>query len=104
MVKLTYPDGGETFVSGGRETLTWTVNTTKHPVASIKLYYTKNNGATWTLITSLAGDEVSYDWTPVPTVTTSKTKCKVKVVLKDTNGVTLGSDSSDGYFTLTNER
>ena len=32
VVKLTYPDGGETFSSGGTETLTWTVNATKKPV------------------------------------------------------------------------
>ena len=75
----------------------------RSPWTSIKLYYTKNNGTTWTLITTLAGDETSYEWTSVPTVTTPKTKCKVKVVLKDANGASLGSDSSDGYFSITNE-
>jgi hypothetical protein len=104
VVKLAYPDGGETFYSGGMKTLTWTVNTTKKPVTSIKLYYTKNKGTTWTLITALAGDETYYEWSPLPAVTTRKTKCKVKVVLKDANGVTLGIDRTDGYFTLTNDR
>jgi hypothetical protein len=84
--------------------MTWTVNNTKKPVESIKLYYTKNNGTTWTLITALAGDETSYEWTSVPTVTTPKTKCKVKVVLRDASGTSLGSDGSDDYFTITNER
>jgi hypothetical protein len=115
VVKLTYPDDGETFSSGGRETLTWTVNATKRPVASIQLYYTKNNGTTWLPITTLKPittpnpsrtipwPPVEYEWT-VPHVTTSKSKCKVMVVLKDADGVTLGSDKSDGYFTLTHER
>lgn len=48
---------------------------------------------------TLAGDETSYDW-PVPTVTTLKTKCKVKMVLQDANGIAPGSDISDAFFTL----
>jgi hypothetical protein len=34
----------------------------------------------------------------VSEVVKRKTKCKVKVVLKDAEGVTLGSDVSDAYF------
>ena len=72
-------------------------------MGSIKLYYTKNNRLTWTLITTLAGDKTNYDWT-VPTVTAPKTKCKVKVVLKDATGNIIGSDVSDAFFTISNNR
>jgi hypothetical protein len=114
VVKLTYPDGGETFSSGGTEILTWTLNSTKSDVASIKLYYTMNNGTTWKPITTLKPiatvatitgilwPAVEYEWTTIPTVTAPKTKCKVKIVLKSSTGATLGSDVSDAVFTITN--
>jgi len=114
VVKLTYPNGTETLYSGDPITLTWTVNVPKKPVASIKLYYTKNNGITWILIETLkpittpnsfiapAWPAVEYGWT-VPPVSGPKTKCKVKIVLKSATGVTLGSDVSDAVFTITND-
>jgi hypothetical protein len=88
------------------------VNASKNPVASVKLYHTKNNGITWTLITTLkpitttpnslivpAWPSGDYGWT-VPPVAEPKTKCKVKVVLKSATGATLGSDVSDTVFTI----
>jgi len=39
-----------------------------------------------------------YDWTP--SVAKTKSKCKVKVVLKDKDGNSVGSDLNDGYFTI----
>jgi hypothetical protein len=44
-------------------------------------------------------DTGSYDWT-VPTVTRTKTKCKVKIVLKGAAGEKLGTDVSDSPFTI----
>jgi hypothetical protein len=44
-------------------------------------------------------DDRSFIWT-VPPVTKAKTKCKVKIVLKDINDRTVGSDVSDGFFTI----
>ena len=38
-------------------------------------------------------------WT-VPGVTTDKDNCKVKIVLKNASGKTLGSDASDGVSTI----
>jgi hypothetical protein len=56
-----------------------------------------NKGRSWHPIATLTGSFRSYEWT-VPEVVKRKTKCKVKVVLKDAEGVTLGSDVSDAYF------
>jgi uncharacterized delta-60 repeat protein len=97
VVKLTSPDGGETLTSGSPHTITWTTHGTIRPVANTKLFRSINSGSTWTLIKTLTGNPGSYNWT-VPTVSSSN--CKVKVVLKDTGNVTVGSDVSDGVFTI----
>ena len=100
VVKLTSPDGGETLTGGGLHTITWQTNVTKNPVETVKLKYTKNGGTTWLPIDILTGgDPGTYDWT-VPDVPKTKAKCKVKVILKDANGKTVGKGTSDGYFTI----
>jgi len=68
-------------------------------VAEIQLFYTKDGGETWNLIDSLNGSPENYNW-PVPTVKNAKNECKVKVVLKDADGKTVGADSSNSFFTI----
>jgi hypothetical protein len=87
--------------SGGQHTITWKTNTTAAPVDHIVLSYTLNNGLTWKKIDTTAdsGDDGSFLWN-VPNVATQKDNCKVKIVLKDSSGNTVGSDLSDGVFTI----
>jgi hypothetical protein len=100
VVKLTSPNGGDLVPSEGTWPITWTTNGTKKDVASVKLTYTLDNGVTWKPITTIkGGDPEYYLWNNVPTV--EKTKCKVKVVLRDATGKTVGSDISDSTFTIT---
>jgi len=100
VLKLTYPNGGELLTSGDQQTITWTTNGTKNPVEEVVLKYTKNGGRTWKKIAAIEGDNPgTHAWT-VPDVSKTKSKCKVKVVLKDAKGNTVGSDTSDGYFTM----
>jgi hypothetical protein len=108
VVKLTSPNGGAgvTYTSGYYPLpITWTTNATRRDVARVRLFYTKDGGASWTKIVTLPeipGDPVnpgSYDWT-VPTVVIDRTKCKVKVELRDATGNVLGQDVSDDYFTI----
>ena len=102
VVTLTSPNGGgDPLISGTPHTITWGTNSTIRLVASVKLYYTTDGGTTWKEIDPTASktNTGAYDWT-VPTVTTTKTKCKVKVVLKDAAGITVGSDTSDANFTI----
>jgi parallel beta-helix repeat protein len=100
VLRVTSPNGGETLTGGGLHTITWQTNVTKNPVETVKLKYTKNGGTTWLPIYTLTGgDPGTYDWT-VPDVPKTKSKCMVKVVLKDANGNTVGKDTSDGYFTI----
>ncbi len=99
VLKLDIPNGG-TYTSGDTLTIKWSTNTTKKTVEKVKLFYTKNGGRTWNLITTFTGGNPgSFGWT-VPAVTTSKSNCKVKVVLKDASGNTLGTDASDNPFTI----
>jgi hypothetical protein len=99
VVEVTSPNGGEVLISGDPHTITWTTNETKEPVTKVVLKYTKNGGKRWKKIETLTENTGSYDWT-VPDVPKTKSKCLVKVVLKDAKGNTVGSDTSDGYFTI----
>jgi hypothetical protein len=100
VVNVDLPNGGESFAPGEHLTITWTTNETTSDVIKVKLYYTKNKGVTWDVIDTIRGSNPgSYDWT-VPAVWKTKEYCKVKVVLMDMSGNTLGSDASDSYFTI----
>ena len=99
IVRLTLPSNKEVLTSETTYTITWKENETRNPVNKIKLSYSKDGGSTWYPITSLSGDAVSFDWA-VPTVKLRKPNCKVRVVLKDGNEETVGSDVNDGYFTI----
>jgi hypothetical protein len=101
VVNVTSPNGGESWKSrDGGYPITWVTGGTIRPVATTKLYYTMNGGTTWNLIATLSGNPGSYTWY-IPQVNVKKEKCKVKVVLKDAAGRTVGSDKSDRNFTIT---
>jgi len=101
VVKLTLPNGGGTLTSGDTPLIEWSTNETVRPVATVQLFYTANGGVTWKQIqgSPLSGNPGSFFWT-VPPVTKEKSKCKVKVVLKDAKGNSVGSDMSDTFFTI----
>jgi hypothetical protein len=100
VVRVTYPnDPGISFTSGVEETIQWEVSPTKSELEKIKLYYTVDGGTTWKLIVdNLEANATSHPWTPE--VAKKKKQCKVKVVLKDIMGDTIGIDSSDNYFAI----
>ncbi|NJD56144.1 MAG: hypothetical protein FIA94_07025 [Nitrospirae bacterium] len=86
--------------ASGQTTITWeTPGTTKNQVAEVRLYYTVDGGLSWRLIGTQSGNTGRYDnWGPVATRTSAN--CKVRVVLEDANGVTMGNDKSDTTFTI----
>jgi hypothetical protein len=96
---LSPNESGETLYSGGTYPISWEIYETKNPVAQVELFYTKDGGASWDPIESLNGSLENYNWV-VPTVRRAQNECKVKVVLKDVNGRTVGADSSDAFFTI----
>ena len=99
VLKLTSPNGGEALTSNSTHTITWTNN---GPQADqVILSFTLNNGNTWKTIEMGLdpADDGTFDW-QVPIVNGTKEKCKVKIVLKDASGKTVGSDVSDETFTI----
>jgi len=98
-VRLTAPREGTTLKSGTTSTITWEAMGTLGPVSNVKLYVTKNGGANWSLITTVAGNPGSCDWS-VPFVNGIKNKCKLRVILRDSKKNTIATDFSDGYFTI----
>ena len=101
VLRLTYPNGGETFTSGDQPFITWTTGKQVPLVDYIVLSYTLDNGLTWKRIDTTLdpSDDGSFQWT-VPNVAKKKLNCKVKLVLKDGADKTLGSDVSDKAFTI----
>jgi hypothetical protein len=101
VVKLDSPNGSERLVSGSTgNTISWTTHGTKSDVAKVILYLTRNGGITWSRIATLIENLGSYDTWTIPGLLKTKNKCKVKVVLKDAVGKTVGTDTSDGYFAI----
>jgi hypothetical protein len=104
-VKLIQPNGGEVLRSGDSYSIQWEINGTKSDVTKVNLYYTTDGGSSYVLIDRILTNDpvtrpwpMSYPWTP--TVKSTRTKCKVKVVLYDTKNIVLGSDVSDNYFKI----
>jgi hypothetical protein len=100
VVRLTAPNTAETLISRDIYPIAWETYATKgSSPESVELYYTKDAGKTWNLITVLDGISESFDWL-VSTVKKPRTECKVKVILRNGRGNSLGSDVSDVYFTI----
>jgi hypothetical protein len=90
-VTVTAPNGGESFTGGTSQAITWSAAA----VTSVKLEYTLDNGATWSLITgSTPASAGSYAWT-LPTSSSSQARVRVS----DT--ASAATDTSDGTFTIT---
>jgi hypothetical protein len=100
VIRITSLNGDDTLISGNTYNIEWDTHGTKEEIAKVVLKYTVNGGNKWNRIKTIKGNNPgNYSWT-VPDVTKAKNKCKVKVELKDTNGNSLGTDSSNGYFTI----
>lgn len=84
VVKLAFPDGGETLRAGGVYTILWSASD-NYQLNSVDLYYCTDWGATtpnWIKINSspIPVTQSSYDWT-IPSSLSST--CRVKVVATD---------------------
>ena len=96
--RITFPNQGNICTGGQICTITW-MKSPYVPAASTHLSYTLN-GINWHKIPDiLPGNAESFDWT-TPAVTKLKTKCKVKVVLRDSDGKKIGRDVTDGTFMI----
>jgi endonuclease/exonuclease/phosphatase family metal-dependent hydrolase len=90
-VKVTSPNGGESWAAGGSRSITWTASN----VTNVKLEYT-TDGSAWSVISaSTPASTGTYTWT-VPAMATTAAKVRVS----DAADATL-TDVSDAAFTIT---
>jgi uncharacterized repeat protein (TIGR01451 family) len=94
-VTLLTPNGGEIIPSGLNYKIEWVA-----PVNAVQfdLLYSIDNGTTWIPIASKVSG-TSYNW-KVPKQWGNKKKCLVKVKGYEGNRVKVGTDESDGPFTI----
>ncbi len=100
VLKVSNPKSGQVFSSGATPQIKWLTRATAAPVASVRLSYTKDGGLHWRRIQPPpVGNPGIYPWT-VPAVASVSSLCRIKVVLKDAGGVTVGTATSSGWFTI----
>ncbi|MFA5157604.1 MAG: Ig-like domain-containing protein [Patescibacteria group bacterium] len=99
VVSLNFPNGGEQFAAGSSTVITWTPATDSHLLANpIDLYYSTNNGSSYSLVEVGEVNDGSYDWT-VPDVNSDQVI--VKIIAFDAAGNS-SEDTSDAVFTIDN--
>ena len=89
---ITSPNGGESWVVGTSRTISWLTTGT---LANVKIEYSINSGATYSVITASIPNTGSFVWT-VPNALTSSARIRVS----DATGLTTASDISDANFSL----
>ncbi len=89
------PGGGETWISGSKQTIRWNSLSKIKPggnqiqkylkgspyftqtIANIKIEFTTNDGSTWSTIIASTPNNGSYDWNPIPSLNSSL--CRIKI-------------------------
>lgn len=76
-LSITAPIGGESWAALSEQSITWTEN----DISTLSLYYSINNGSSWTLIQSgVTASDLTYSWT-LPDVDSAL--CLVRLVSDD---------------------
>ena len=97
VVSITAPAPDEIVAKGTPYLVTWTTNGTKSPVDSAIVYYTFGSSGKWKRAVGVVVDPLgSFTWN-VPSPAISKI-VKLKVVLKNLSGVTVGNAVSKGFI------
>jgi hypothetical protein len=91
-IQVTSPNGGEQFLGGTTQTITWTSGNYSGTVDILVSY---DSGATWTEIVTGTANDGSYDWS-LPDLST--TTCRIKIA--GSGGATDPYDTSDGDFEI----
>jgi len=90
-ITVTSPNGGENWLVGSTQNITWTSS----GVTNVKIEYSTNNGSTWaSVIATTPASSGSYLW-----LVSNKlfSECRVKISDASNAGV---SDASDGTFRI----
>lgn len=94
-LRVLTPNGGEVWAAGSVRTITWTASGLT-PTGQVQLFWSANNGSSWSHVTSLSPAVTSYAWV-VPQATTNAAKVFVGNAV---GGAWEVSDSSDQPFTI----
>jgi endonuclease/exonuclease/phosphatase family metal-dependent hydrolase len=89
-VTVVSPNGGESLPGGSMQNITWTSSN----VANVRIEYTLDGGANWSVIVSDLASTGSFAWT-LPTTSTSAARVRISDM------ATTATDQSDGTFTIT---
>jgi hypothetical protein len=79
VLQITSPNGGESWITGGAQAITWVSQGT---VAEVNLEFSLDGGASWTTIIEATANDGSYNWS-IPDVVSDQ--CLIRV-----------SDAADG--------
>lgn len=90
-ITVTAPNGGETWAATSIQNITWTSSGT---IANVAIFYSIDNGATWTSIVASTPNDGSHSWT-LPSGSTAQALVKVQDV------DTVPSDVSNAVFSIT---
>ena len=95
------PNGGEEIPGDSIYDIKWSVTKGTYDLAAnpITIWYSTNNGGSWTQVATNEPNDGRYSWN-VPNINPSSSNCVVKVEVKDVQG-NKGDDTSDATFTIT---
>lgn len=89
-VKVTSPNGGEEWIKGSAQNITWTSNS----INDVKIEFSADNGATWDSVGSAVATLRKFEWI-VPTINTDSALVRISAV--ENPAV---SDVSDNVFRI----
>jgi hypothetical protein len=93
-ITVITPNGGESWLTGTNNIITWTSTN----IANVKIEFTTNSGASWTLIKESTPSDGVYEWNGIPDLNSNL--CRVRISDAD-DGVPF--DISDKNFTIYNQ-
>ncbi|MGV3719376.1 MAG: pre-peptidase C-terminal domain-containing protein [Actinomycetota bacterium] len=89
-ITVTSPNGGESFVAGSTQTISWS---SSNVVGNVQLEYSTDGGSTWTTITANTANDGSEGWN-VPNIGTVQGRVRVSALTASV------SDTSNSNFTI----
>ncbi|OIO22971.1 MAG: hypothetical protein AUJ54_02580 [Ignavibacteria bacterium CG1_02_37_35] len=88
---ITSPTLNQKIQTGGSKTILWVASSN---VATIKLEYSTNSGASWaTIVSNLPAAPASYSWNPIPNTPSATANMRISL-----SSVPEISDTSDNFF------
>jgi hypothetical protein len=90
-ITVTYPNGGETWLTGSSHHILWT---STGPVGNVQIDYSIDNGASWLPVIASTENDGDFLWSVLGTLSDI---CLVRVMESDGNP----SDISDAVFSIT---